>query len=249
MWKQLSVASMCLGVLTLLAFAEQNAKTDVGKPKTATEISKVSLTMLEQESAKGVLSAKKNGVALAIKLKGAAEPERTDLEITWTLTYTGPRSPLIIVQPSLHHTSGATMAILYAVPKGKDFGLPFVVHGPIEMDGFVIDAFGDKIALPKFKGIGTLPPLDRFKMRTRTKDWFVTVAAGKSAHGVLTISASKLKEALLSKYPGQFDPKEPPRLFVDLVFNPIDRGEDFDFDAWVGELNIPINAVPALSKW
>lgn len=222
-------------------------------PKKTLEDSKVSLALLEQEAAKGVWTAKKNGVELAIKAKGVPNKEFTDIEVAWTLTYTGPRHPLIIVQPTLTLTTGATMIAFYAAPKGKDYALPFGVISPMEFpgpNGYITDAYGGKKALPEMSNPmpgNPFPPLVEFKFRT--KDWFITVPAGKSAQGVLTVSGSKLKNYLLTAYPGQFDPKEPPRLFVELFHTPWDRGEDFNFDAWVGNLYIPFNAIPALPKW
>jgi hypothetical protein len=217
------------------------------------EDSKKDLASLEQEAAKGVLSAKNNGVELAVELKVVANKESTDIEIAWTIKYSGPRPPLIIVQPTLKLTTMSTTILVYAAPKGKDYALPFLVKSPAEMPGekgYVIDAYGDRKLLPELPPmLSTIPHPDRFKLRTRTKEWFITVPAGTSAQGVLTISGSKLKDFLLTTYPGHFDPKEPPRLFVNLVHTPFDRGGDFNFDAWVGELSIPYNAVPALPKW
>ena len=50
------------------------------------------------------------------------------------------------------------------------------------------------------------------KIRTRTRDWFITVPRGTTAQGVLTVSGAKLKHYFLSSFPGEFTPKDPPRL-------------------------------------
>jgi len=223
-------------------------------PRKLVEDSKVGIAMLDQEAAKGVLSAKSNGVELAIKLKAVPNKKFTDIEVAWTITYSGPRPPLIIVQPSLKLTTMATTITIYAAAKGKDYALPFLVSSPWEDSSltedfdYVIDAYGEKKPLPKRPPIHSLLDPDRFKIRTRTKEWFITVPAGKSAQGVLTVSGEKLQEFARKYYPGEFDWKHSPRLFVQVSHSPWDRGVDFNFDAWVGEFLISYNAVPDLPK-
>jgi hypothetical protein len=242
----LLICGTAAGAAVQVAPPGGNPKDDRQK---ALEKNKVNLADLEQQAARGQWSGKQNGVELAIKVKGVPNKEFTDIEVAWTLTYSGPRPPLIIVRPSLELTTGQSTVFLYAAPKGKNYAVLFAVASAREENGFVIDAYGEKKPLPDLPKVGTLPHPDQFKLRTRTKDWFVTVPAGKSATGVLTVSGAKLKHHLLTSYPGEFDPKEPPRLFVSLVHTPLDRGEDFNLDAWVGWLEVPANAVPALARW
>ena len=242
---------------------DKSKKAETGQPagKPKDDLKKVvdgklPLALLEQLAAKSVSSVKENGVELAIKVKGVPNKESTDIEFAWTLTYTGPRSPLIILQPSLTLTSGATGLIFYAVPKGKDYGVPFHLFGSFEMpgyEGYVQDPYGIQTpVLPVIRfeaGMGNLINLEALRFRTRTKDWWITVPAGKKGEGVITVSGAKMREHFLTFYLDEFDAKEPPRLFVEFVFGPRDRGGDFNFDAWTGDLNVPINAVPALKKW
>ncbi len=277
--KALRIAATCFGLLLLpLLFLpgqepakDKCKKSDASQPagkveakageedknkRDPIEASKVSLALLEREAAKGRSSAKENGVELAVKVKTVPNKESTDIELAWTLKYSGPRPPLIILQPSMTLTSTSTRLIFYAVPKGKDYALPLSIFGASELPGedgldYILDAWGDKTPLPELpRTLDPFPRPDR-GFRTRTKDWFITVPAGKSAEGVITVSGAKLKDRLLTypTYREHFGEKDPPRLFVDLFFNPWDRGEPFAFDAWVGKLTIYINPVPALKKW
>ena len=229
------------------------ASQPAGKPKAdlkKVDDGKLPLALLEQIAAKSELSVKNNGVELAIKVKGVPNKESTDIEFAWTLTYTGPRPPLIILQPSLKFTSRATGLVFYAVPKGKNYGLPFHVFGSLEIPGekgYVVDPYGVETRLPELPM--ALGPFRNFEFRTITKDWWITVPAGKKGEGVVTVAGSKMRDHFLTFHPNEFDAKEPPRLFVEFSFYPGDRGGDFNFDAWTGDLNVPITAVPSLKKW
>jgi hypothetical protein len=230
--------------------AGQRAGKPKDDPRESLDPRKHGLAFLEQEAAKGVKkSAKTNGVELAIELKGVPNKETTDIEVAWIITYTGPRPPLTIVQPTLELSTAQTMISIFAAPKGKDYAFAFTVKSPEEIPGlrrFLVDAYGVKKELPEYRMLAPFPPTE---LVLRSKDWFVTAPAGKSAKGVLTVSGAKLKKHLMTSFPGEFDPKQPPRLFLDLQHPPFDRGEDFNFDAWTGQLYIPVNAVPALPKW
>jgi hypothetical protein len=262
--KILVVICFCLVILPLKSTHGQEPARGTGKkvdagqragkskdhPRKSVEASKHGLASLEQEAAKGVKkSAKTNGVELAIELKGVPNKETTDIEVAWNITYAGPRPPLIIVQPTLELSTAQTMIFIYAAPKGKDYAFAFTVKSPEEIPGltrFLVDPYGVKKQLPEYRLQAPFRPTE---LVLRSKDWFVTAPAGKIAKGVLTVSGAKLKEHLTRSFPGEFDPKQPPRLFLELHHLPFDRGEHFNFDAWTGQLYIPVNAVPALPKW
>ncbi len=208
-----------------------------------------------------ISSVKKNGVEFAIQLKGIANKECTDIEVAWTITYTGPRSPLTIVKPSFDLPTGQTMVFIHAAPKGKDYVFAFVVLSPSEliMGGkrFLTDPYGGEMKEAPFPPQPGPFPAHLAPLIFRTKDWFLTVPKGKSAKGILTVSGQKLKEFVVKSYPGELAAKHPTRFFVEVRHQPWDRGESFpgdrregfNLDAWIGALNIPVNLVPGVTQW
>jgi hypothetical protein len=198
----LAVTTVSLGQI---GAQEKNnrVETDIERSKRI-EAHKLSIVGLEQQAAEKKWSAKSNGVELAIKVRPIANKNATDIEVAWTITYSGPRPPLIIVQPSLELTTGSTMVNVLAAPKEKSHAFPFTVLSAREGRDHVVDAYGTETPLPARppNGISTLPMMEM--PRTRTKDWFITVAQGKAAHGAFAISGDKLKKYLMSQFPGEF---------------------------------------------
>lgn len=209
--------------------------------------SKVSLTEIAAEASEGTTSVKKNGVKLAIKVKTVSKKDTTDIEVGWTLSYSGPRSPLIIVKPTFLLPTGQTKVTFFAFAKGKEYGFPFTMMSPQEVllpsGRFLLTPYLEEKVLPIH------PELSAYKPMLRTKDWFISIPKGKSVQGKLVISGKEFKKHLMRLYPGEFDSKTPPRLFLELTHDAKDRGEDYGLDAWTGELVLPCNKVPELSQW
>lgn len=212
--------------------------------------SKRALSPFEREAARNITSVTKDGVTLAIKLKAVEKKDTSDIEVAWTITNKKHRSPFYIVQPSLELPTGQTMLILYAFAKGQQFGFPTVVMSPVEL---IMPPDIHELIGPYRQVRKKLPPLPFIDLTTRptlrTKDWFVKVPKGESAQGKLTISGKKLKELVLKRFPRQFDSKEPPRFFLQMIHDVSDDGYGFPLKAWTGELIVLYNKVPGLKKW
>lgn len=213
------------------------------------EKSKVYIDIFERDAVKGGASTKRNGVKLAIKAKPVANGKFTDIQVAWTITYTGPRSPLIIVQPTLELPTAQTTVSIWAFPQGKNYGLPFVAITPI---GWPVPGMPNFLRVPgkvtelqsPFSGNG----LSGGQM-FRKKDFFVRIAKGKIAKGMLIISGQELKEILLKTLPDDFDSKKPPRLFMEVIHDVSYRGEAWNLDAWTGKLVVPLIEIQGMTKW
>lgn len=214
------------------------------------EKDRVSLFVFEQEASAETTSSKINGVKFAIKVNTGHKNDANAIEVIWTISYSGPRPPLILIKPSLElATRGQTKVIFYAFARGKKYGFPLVVASPTiltEKSGrqVLVGPFSfEKRELSRPLGSSLAPSL------RRTKDWFITASKGESANGAIMISVKDLKKSLMKKFPGEFDSNKPPRLFTEVIHHVEDRGEDFGLDAWIGELFAPYNKVPPLKKW
>jgi len=105
---------------------------------------KYPVDFLERE-AKKASPARSNGVELALKVKTVQTADGTNLAITWTLKYDGPRPPLNILRPSIERNNTATTISAYAV--GNNFG-----YGRMQ-----IFAFGDPTRFPTKESFITIP--------------------------------------------------------------------------------------------
>jgi hypothetical protein len=139
------------------------------------------------------------GVLLQATAKAAAKPNAPDeITIQWTLDYTGPRPPLIILEPTLEReTEGQTAALFYAEgPDQKVYTYQVDSPSPVILTGVP-----DK--------------------------WFLTVDKGKAATGRISIPAVKVRIGFQATWPEIFG-ETPPVLHVQLWHKPRFRGGDMD---------------------
>jgi hypothetical protein len=150
----------------------------------------------------------------------------------WTLDYTGPRSPLIILEPSLiRRTSFQTHVECYAFPKGKTEGRAVKIGSPLA---------------PHFLGgVSLLQPGNEHL----APDWFRWIEKDKPATGTTTLQVSKVREGLQGKYPNEFDPKSPPDLYLTFKHDPSERGELYSLDAWTGTVRGRMLFVDDAKHW
>jgi hypothetical protein len=171
-----------------------------------------------------------NGVEwrVTLKVRRLVSSGRDVIDFDWSIVYTGPRHPLIILQPSLTESwPGATKAHLYAFPAGSDVGRRIVFETPDYQPG----------------GIG------RLILDGSPRTWFLTVRKGRTATGTDTVSAAEVKKELLDKYPTEFSETRPPKLYAEFTHDTEERGLHHKFDAWTGFLQSAILDVPDLKKW
>jgi hypothetical protein len=171
-----------------------------------------------------------NGVEFAVNLKvrRLASTGRDVIDFHWRMGYTGPRPPLIVLEPSLTETwPGTTQVTVYAFPKGSKEG---------RMERFETPAPADHAEIG-------------WALRGPPKHWFVTIKKGKTATGTVPLAVADIKELLRSRYPSEFSETVPPKLYVELVHEPNDRGGHYDLDAWTGRLSTRTLEVPDLTSW
>lgn len=175
-----------------------------------------------------------NGVKLDAEAKVDHKPKGDVIVVAWTISYDGPRPPLIIVEPTLEErTNGTTRVRLYAVPEGKKVG------------------WGCELMSP-FREPQPNPPMGLFGFTDLVvpKELFLEVRADKPAKGQISIPATELRKSLAARKADKFfDPEKPPRLFLEVLHEPSDRGENFALDAWTGKLLSGVVEVPQLKSW
>jgi hypothetical protein len=123
-----------------------------------------------QEIRKSGVEKRVNGA----KLEFTAEAEGDTIRLKWSLDYTGPRPPLIIVKPSLTTPGSMTLVAVYTLRKDGEVGEAFL--GPPARPGIVVLQEQDFLRLEK----------------------------GKRATGTITVPVEKLRERLAARYPGEF---------------------------------------------
>lgn len=170
-----------------------------------------------------------NGVEWSVKAKMRRLTSGAEvIDLNWSIKATSPRSPLIILEPSLDNANGeTTKADVFAFPKGSDRGRAITLT--TEQPPFWATWWGGREPL--------------------TREWFLTVERGKTATGTMSIAVSQIKRELLTFYPAEFSEAVPPKLYVVVQHNPLDRGSWYDLDAWTGALASDILDIPELTKW
>lgn len=170
-----------------------------------------------------------NGIALRIKAKQVIAKGSNQIVVDWTVSYSGSRSPLIMLKPCLSqcHRNGNTMLAILAA--GKDNKKPWVLYcvwfrSPVT--SFWL--------MPVWPAPG--------------KDCYLTAKPGHPAKGSLRVSTEQVRRHLLKRRPEAFDREVVPKAYVKLYHEPTERGEEYGLDAWTGELES--NIVPLkLSQW
>jgi hypothetical protein len=182
---------------------------------------------------------RKNGVTFTVRTNAPKMLGDKIIELFWTLRYDGPRSPLVIVNPSIELPSGMqTVVMLYAVPAGKAYAFPYAKFSPLyEMEK------------PLAAGIGCCLPFAPLPKIKKSKDHFLSVPSGKQVSGSIRIPLKEMKEQFLQAFPGESDGKRAPRLFAEVRYHPNDRAEDLNLDAWTGDLTTGPLLVRGLTEW
>jgi hypothetical protein len=144
-----------------------------------------------------------DGAKNGIVLQGKVTVEAEEVKLHWTLDYKGPRSPLIILAPSIELLTFA-QTVVYCYAEGRD-GMVYEVR---------LYSPGD--ASPR---VGA------------EKEWFLTSKDGKPLTGTITFPVATLAREYQKRWPEQFA-KAPPPLRLRLEHKPTDRGERFSLDAW-----------------
>ena len=163
-----------------------------------------------------------NGVTLKIKAESAPPGDKDAIDVTWTLWYSGPRSPLMIRRPSLSDAfSGSSETELLFIIQGRSSEYSFSYTNPVAINA-------------SFEGY---PP-----------EYFLRVPGGAGASGVFRVKASEIRDTFLKYKPKEFDPLEQ-NIQVLLYFSPTDRGEGMGFDAWTGRVESPLTSVNWVATW
>lgn len=166
----------------------------------------------------------RSGVVLETPKAEVVEKDgKTLLRVQWRIKYAGPRWPLIILEPSLTRPAFRGTKVL-VIAKGK--------------------------SREDYATVLVNPPWNPFERNpVAPKDWFLTVPKEKGkAEGVLEADLAEVKRRLLKYYPDEFDPAAAPELYVRMVHDVTDRGDEVDLDAWTGHLlATPVKVANA--KW
>lgn len=193
------------------------------------------LRTLEVGSKRDAAWSKVNGVSLDIDVTVNRKFAGDDIVVAWRVSYDGPRQPLIVVAPTIEKkTNGTTRVIVYAVPEGKKVAWAYDLVSPPEdrQPPNPFDPYG-------FTRITGLP-----------KEFFLTVESGKQGKGEIVVPANRLRKYLADRKADKFfDPKNPPRIFVEVRHYPADRGERHNLDAWTGKLEAGPVEAPQLKNW
>jgi len=239
-----------VGVMTCAVFGQGEtpkppARQEIGQPKPEDFRSPLrNLKALPTNKT----SVKSNGVEMTIEVEPEEQKDTTDFLIKWELRYSGPRSPLIITQPSLTLTTNSTMVFMHAVPKNSNYVWTALVHSPIEdvAGAVVIDAYSEETKLPPDPN--WMGPIADPTWRTRVKEFFIEVPKHGARNGTMRVSGAKLKK-LFTKNTRDLTSQEAPNMYITVRHFPCDRGEDFNLDAWTGSLTTETLKVAPFKKW
>ncbi len=129
-----------------------------------------------------------NGVLLQASVRIQPRQDADKIVLDWTLDYEGPRSPLIILEPSLEFTTRGQTVLMF-LAKGKN-GIvhAFDVASP-NPDPFRSPAMGS----PSWA----------------KKEWFVTIDKKKALTRSLDVSARKVRDHFTVYYPDQYEASAP----------------------------------------
>jgi hypothetical protein len=229
-------------VVGALAFAggEASQPGPAGKgkqPPKSNKAERIEIGIFERD-AKEAQVARRNGVTFTVRANAPRMLGDKLIELFWTIEYSGPRSPLVIIKPQLDVTGGGqTMALFYAKPPGKDHARVYGMVSLVEWEPLVPDG-----------GI-CLPFRQSFPGRKISRDWFLSVPSGKKVSGSIVVAVRPIKDFLMGRYPKEFDAKRTPTFFIDLSYTPFDRAEDLNLDAWTGDLTPGPLVVRGLPEW
>lgn len=155
-------------------------------------------------------SGRKNGVELRVS---KASQIKRDLKIDWTLTYDGPRPPLIILEPSLQRaTNNQTTVVVVAQAANGQYYEQVFASAPSENK-----RTDDRDEESNVKRIVLSP-----RTVDVSNEWFVTIPAMKSGSGTITIPEFA-SDSFVKWWPKAFE-KAPESIMVQVIHAPIDRG-------------------------
>jgi hypothetical protein len=156
-----------------------------------------------------------NGAQLRATVEVRKTREDTEILLHWSLDYTGPRQPLIILKPTLDDPYyGECAVVFHAIGfDGKDY--PITLHPPSFRDPFLNP---DKT--------------------------FITVRPGEVGRGTLIVSAARVTKEIRKEWAVQFGKAAPRHLYAQILHTPWQRGAGKHSDAWTGELQTQWLTVP-----
>lgn len=150
--------------------------------------------------------------------------ERPHLRVFWRIAYTGKRWPLVILEPSLdRETEGQTKLSIIAVGKSGQ-AYRWVIRS---------------LTYPKIQGVKEDSKLEWFRE--------VPKEAG-AAEGTIEVDLEPIREVFVKRLPKEFSAAVTPKMYIQLVHQPFDRGEHLHLDAWIGYLSAGPREVD-LKKW
>lgn len=166
------------------------------------------------------LSTRVNGVKLDADASiGKSDPEGLtpnvdEVQVKWTLDYTGPRPPLTILWPSMLWTDGQTLLVFYA----EDINAKVYEY--------------EVASTPSQYPVGLGYPAKSF----------LTIEKGKSASRTLTYPLADVLSHFKGRKDNPFGDKPPTRFSVQVTHKPKARGmtQDGHLDAWTGEVLSPV---------
>ena len=172
------------------------------------------------EKAASMASKGVNGLRLGVRceIQSANGPtvEHSRLLLHWTLTYNGPRQPLISLRTTL------------AVPLGEQCVVKFVrfIAGGAEETAIVCP-------VPPPIVFGFLIPYG--------KEAFLTLPHGATAQGVIVINANRIQAAIQDSWGKTYTASD--TVYAQIRYAPHDRGDGFSLDAWTGDYSTALQAL------
>ena len=164
-----------------------------------------------------------NGVTCRITAKPLPEKEPVKVRVEWEITYTGPRSPLIILKPSLESATSPFETHISFFAVGKD-------------ENCYRASFPN--VLSQIIGPGDY-----------SKDRFITIKRKETGKGFIDVAIDDIRNVYCENEPNNFNLFElPNKFYVNLRLAPLSHGLTSGLDAWTGNYSSDLSAFQ-LTSW
>ncbi len=155
---------------------------------------------------------KKSGAVMTVSAKLTKKDAKTQINVGWTITYDGPRKPLIILEPSLENdVRGSTGVSVYVV---ADDGKAYRWGKTNPASPFLLSPYLSE------------------------KEWFVKAnEKGVVSGSNITLDVEEIEEYFAAnkiKVKSLTDASS--EVYLQIYYTTNDRGEQYDLDAWTGRL-------------